>query len=97
MSVIMNPQFSNPNAIAKVGEEIYGTLRTELESAEHGKFVAINIETRKYYLGDNPEESLEKAKQAEPNGIFHLVRVGYPGAFRISHAIQRSSDNWLFQ
>jgi hypothetical protein len=97
MPTTMNPQFSNPNAIAGAGEEIYKTLRAELEASQHGKFVAISIESKAYYIGDSPEEALEKAKAAEPQGIFHLVRVGFPGAFRISHAIQKSPSNWLFQ
>lgn len=93
----MNPRFSNPNAIAEAGEEIYSALRAELEATQHGKFVAINIESKKFYLGDSPEEALQTAKAAEPQGVFHLIRVGFAGAFRIGHAIQRSNSNWLFQ
>lgn len=97
MPATMNPKFSNPNAIAEAGEKIYASLRADLESTQHGKFVAINIESKAHYLGDNPEEALETAKAAEPQGVFHLIRVGFPGAFRISHAIQKSPSNWLFQ
>jgi len=97
MPTLMNPHFSNPNAIAAAGEEIYRPLRAELEVSQHGKFIAISIESRKHFIGDSPEAVLENAKIAEPHGIFHLIRIGYPGAFRISHAIQKSDSNWLFQ
>jgi hypothetical protein len=97
MPQTMSPPFSNPQAIAQAGEEIYSAIRPELEATQNGKFVAISITTKAYYVGDEPEEALEKARAAEPHGVFHLVKVGSPGAFRISHALQQPNRNWLFQ
>jgi hypothetical protein len=93
----VNAHFFNPNTIANAGEEIYKKLRADLEASHRGEFVAIGIDTKKFYLGANPEEALQTARAAEPNGVFHLIRVGFPGAFRISHAIQRTDSSRLFQ
>ena len=62
-----------------------------------GEFVAIGIDTKHYYLGNNPEEALQTARAAEPNGVFHLIRVGFPGAFRISHAVRRTDSSAAWQ
>ena len=90
-------QFSNPIAIAEAGEQMYNPLRADLEANHRGKFVAIDVKTGAYYLGDGAEEALEAARSAEPLGMFHLIRIGFAGAFQISHAFQRTNFDWLSQ
>jgi len=90
-------RFPNPKAIAEAGEEIYNSLRADLETNHRGRFVAINVNTGTYHLGDSAEEAVEKARNAEPEDLFHLIRVGFPGAFQVSHALQRASSDWLSQ
>ena len=93
----MATMLSNPKSIAEAGERFYDALREDLEANHKGRFVAINVATGSYYLGDGAEEALESARKAEPQGYFHLIRIGFPGAFQISHAFQRSSSDWLSQ
>jgi len=96
-TTIMTPQFQNPRAIAAAGEEIYKSIQNELERDHRGEFVAVNVKTKTYHLGDTAESALENAKNAEPAGLFHLIRVGFSGAFQISHAFQRPNSDWLSQ
>src|ERR1039458_10859101 len=88
--------FSNPKSIADAGERIYQELKTQLESEHAGQFIAINVASAQYQVGDSPEEALEAAKAADPKGLFHLIRVGFPGAFQISYAIRAPGPDWLF-
>lgn len=88
---------SNPRAIAEAGERFYEPLRADFEANHKGKFLAINVETGKTYLGNGAEEALESARAAEPTALFHLIRVGFPSAFQISHAFQRTNSDWLSQ
>jgi hypothetical protein len=77
---------SNPQEVADVGERIYRERYKEAyERNSPGQFVAINVENGKAYLGVQPEEALERARSESPKGVFHLIRVGSPGAFRVSH------------
>ena len=92
----MNSQYSNPTAIAKIGETLYETLRGDLEATSVGKFVAINVKDGQYCVGDNPEEALQGAKNVCPDGLFHLIRIGFPGAFQISYAFQQTHPDWIF-
>jgi hypothetical protein len=94
----MNPSTpSNPTALADLGEKIYNEdYRKDYETLHTGKFVVVNIRTRAATLGDTPEQALQNAKQHDPSGLFHLIKVGSAGAFRVSYASHAVSD-WLSQ
>jgi len=97
MSTI-NPQIpSNPKTIAETGERIYNEkYRAQFELEHVGKFVAINVRTEHATLSETPEGALEEAKKIDPSGVFHLIKVGSAGAFRVSYAIHDNND-WLYQ
>jgi hypothetical protein len=92
-----SPPPSNPKAIAERGEEIYRDKYKESYEREHpGQFVAIDITTEKDYAANTPEAALEAARADSPTGLFHLIQVGFSGAFRVSYADHATMD-WLFQ
>jgi len=97
--VTMGINLSNPKAVADLGEKIYAErYKTEYEQAHSGWFVAIDVLTGKAYLSENSEGALEMARQGAPRGIFHLVQVGRPGAFRVGRTRQSNADlAWLFR
>lgn len=59
-------------------------LKTKLEKKYLGKFVAIEVGSGKYFIGDTLEEALEKAKKKFPDKIFHSIKIGSPGIFTSS-------------
>jgi len=81
------PETSLPAAppakyIAERGEAIYAEkYRAELEERSQGKFVAVHIVSGDATLGDTGEEALRVALEKEPDGFFHLIRVGHQAAF----------------
>ncbi len=84
----------SPEKIAEVGESIYAErYQTQLESDERGHFIAVDVTSGEGYVADYPEQALQKARTASPNGIFHLIRIGAPGAFRVSFGLTRH-DFW---
>ena len=92
---LMNAQFSNPKQIADAGERIYRTkFQQELEKTANGKFVAIDVIAGTASVRETPEQALNAAKKEDPKGLFHLIRVGFSGAFRLNHASKDSTD-WL--
>jgi len=97
MAAMHSDPFLHPKAIAETGEKIYrDKYRKDLEATQLGKFVAIDVETQAAYLGDTSEEALSSARDASPKGVFHLIRIGAPGAFRVSYSSHANVD-WLFQ
>lgn len=91
------PQFTNPRAIAAAGERFYDAQRLSLEAEHHGEFAAVNVSSGQIYLGKTPEEALSSAKGADIKGLFHLIRVGFTGAFQVSYASQKTDSDWLFR
>lgn len=84
----MDNLLNNPKAIAELGEKIYRErYQGEFEKTNLGRFVAIDVKSGVAYLGDSPESTFEAAKKGSPDGIFHLVKVGSPGAFRLSYSL----------
>jgi uncharacterized membrane-anchored protein len=85
-----------PKETAQKGQRIYDEkLKDKLESVALDKYVAIDIKTEDYFVGETPEEALESAKTKNPKGIFYLVRVGHKGAFRLNSYISHETD-WKF-
>ncbi len=88
---------TDPKKMAERGERIYqDKYKTAYEEEHWGKFLAIDVTSEKAYLGDTPEEALLTARREAPKGVFHLIRVGHTGAFRVSHSDHNNAKrNWL--
>ncbi|MDA2912943.1 hypothetical protein MYX77_03105 [Acidobacteriia bacterium AH_259_A11_L15] len=90
-------KLTNPKEIGKRGEEIYESKYKQTFEAEHiGKFVAIEIYSQRAFVDETPGQVLEKAQKEMPDGLFHLIKVGSPGAFRLSYTSDADTD-WLFR
>ena len=86
MSPTMAP--IDPKAMSKRGLEIYREkYQAEFEANQRSKFAAIDLQTGAASLGDHADEALEKARAANLHGMFHLVKVGFPAAFRFSNPV----------
>lgn len=92
----MPQQFTNPQEIAEAGQRIFDKRRHEFETLYPGQFVVIDIETEAFYPAPHPEEALSKAREANPRGKFHLIKVGSAGAFRVSYSLN-ARRQWLFR
>lgn len=76
---------SSPSKIVEAGERIYSEhYKAEFERDRFGQFVAIDISTGEAYPAEFPEEALLAARAKAPTGVFHLIRIGFPGAFKLS-------------
>ncbi|MEW5701861.1 MAG: hypothetical protein AB1792_06495 [Candidatus Zixiibacteriota bacterium] len=74
-----------PDERAQRGREIYATkLKAILEPNYIGLYVAIEVQSGDYYLGDSPEEAVASAESSRPGGVFHLMRVGFGGAYHLT-------------
>lgn len=64
-------------------------LRGELEPENEGRFLAVDPDSENYFLGDTDVEALTAAREAMPDSLFYLVRVGYGTAHAIGgHAVR---------
>lgn len=76
---------TNPGEIAHAGEAIYkAKYAAEYEQLYDGKFVVIDVTDERAYLGVYAEGALGDARRQSPHGVFHLMKVGAPGAFKVT-------------
>ncbi len=75
-----NEEFIKKADIQKIAEEgakIYEQIKVNYEPKDNGKFLAIDIDSKKTYLGNTSAEALELAKQNHPNKVFYVVKIGF--------------------
>ena len=73
-----------PTEIAQKGTQVYQKISKQIEKDHLGDFVAIEVESGKYFLGQTQIEAIEKAKKSYPTKIFYLMKVGFPTAVTFS-------------
>ena len=87
---------STPTKIAEAANKIYQENFQETYEISHkGKYVAIDIRSGLAHLGDSSDDALEKARKDAPHGVFHLIRVGSPAAFKATRFTEHQ-DDWLW-
>ncbi len=73
----------NLEGLGEKAEEIYEhKLKKKLEPKHKGKMIAIEVDSGKYFMGDDLAEARRKAKSVFPDKIFYFMRVGYKAAFK---------------
>ena len=63
--------------IAEEGSKIYQEIKSQYDPKEKGKFLAIDIESKKTYLGSTSAEAVEAARKNHPNKIFYVIKIGF--------------------
>lgn len=90
---------TDPGKIADAAEKMYEErYRKELEESYSGQFVVIDVKSGEAYRGEFAEDALTLARKRSPYGVFHLIRIGSPGAFRVSYVGQHTASwNWTLR
>jgi hypothetical protein len=52
----------------------------------NGKFLAIDIESKDVYLADDGAQAVELARQAHPNKVFYLIKIGHESAETVARS-----------
>lgn len=70
--------------IARRGREIYERdIRREVESAQRGRFLALDVRSGDYEIADDDLEASEKLLERRPDALLYGLRVGERAAYRI--------------
>ncbi|MBI5222579.1 MAG: hypothetical protein HY980_03740 [Candidatus Magasanikbacteria bacterium] len=73
-----------PAEIAQKGIRVYQKISKQIEKNHSGDFVAIEVESGGYFLGQTQMEAIEKAKKRFPTKIFYLMKIGFPAVVTFS-------------
>lgn len=75
-----------PQEIAQQGERLYQErFRVDYEKKYPGKYLALDITSEEAILADTPEGALAAAEKKNPQGFFHIVKIGSPGVYRVGY------------
>ena len=81
MTNLNDPRLEN---LVERSESFYEShLKDLLEPDQKGQFLAIEPDTKSYFLGRTGTEAISKARQALPDKLFFLMRVGYEAAHSV--------------
>ena len=70
--------------VARRAKQLYEEkLRAKLESTNMNDFVAIEPESRDYFLADTFDAAVKAARSKHPSRLSHTIRIGHRAAFHI--------------
>ena len=76
--------YPDPEKIANVGRRIYANrYQTEFEARYPGQIVAIDVSSERAFVASSVEEAVERGHRANPTSLFHVLKVGAPGVYRM--------------
>jgi hypothetical protein len=82
--MIRQPRYSVEEH-TRLGEEIYERqIRSQLDPAQHGKIVAINVDTGDFEVADDGLTAANRLLANRPDAQIWCVRIGYPAVHRCS-------------
>jgi hypothetical protein len=85
MSTLRKEDAAVADELVESGQRFYDEhLRDRLEPEHAGRYVAIEPNSGRYFLADTGTEALLEARQALPEGLFYLARVGHSAADTLS-------------
>jgi hypothetical protein len=63
--------------IAANGEKIYEEIKSRYEPKHNGKFLAIDTETGKVYLGETSLQASQIARTDKAETVFYIKKIGF--------------------
>ncbi len=80
--VVRQPRYSKEE-FATIGDRIYETqVRPMVEAGNHGRIVAIDIETGAFELADDTMTAARRLRERIPDAQTWVVRIGYRAVHR---------------
>ncbi len=84
---------SSPQRISERAVEIYNGLDDAIKKAHAGHFMVVDVKSGQHYIAEFSEDAFQLARKDAPHGIFHLIRIGAPSAFKVSFSTGHD-PNW---
>jgi hypothetical protein len=79
---VRQPRYSREE-FAQRGDQIYqNEIRQKVETDNHGKIVAIDIETGAFELAESPMLAVDRLYERNPDAQPWVIRIGYRAVFR---------------
>lgn len=77
------PRFTATEIASRARTLYESDIRAKVEPENQGKYLAVDVETGKYEVGDDYAVLVQRLRARHPDPAIHVMRVGYPAAGRI--------------
>jgi len=67
--------------VSRKGRQLFAALDPELSRTYRGQFVAIEVDSGDYFIGETAMEANQKTRAKHPEKVFFLGKIGYRTAF----------------
>ncbi len=74
----------NIEKIASEGQKIYQKIKAQYEPQMNGKYLAIEVESKKVFLAQTGAEAVAKALKKFPKKYFFVLKIGFTTAESIA-------------
>ena len=68
--------------ISRKGRDLFQKLDAELREKYHGKFIAIEVDSGDYFIGERGIDASMKGKEKYPDKLFYVGRIGHRAAIK---------------
>jgi hypothetical protein len=68
---------------ARMAAEMYEKVRPVVEPGNHGKILAVDVDSGDYELGDDMTSPVDRLLARHPDAQIWRFRIGYPYVYRI--------------
>jgi hypothetical protein len=88
---VRQPRYSKEE-FAQRGDALYESqIRSQVEEENHGKIVAIDIETGAFEIAEAPRIAVDRLYDRYPDAQPWVIRIGHRAVFRIGSQSLRQS------
>jgi hypothetical protein len=88
---VRQPKYSKEEFAQRGGEIYESQVRQQVENGNHGKMVAIDIETGAFEVADAPRIAVDRLYDRYPDAQPWVIRIGHRAVFRIGSQSLRQS------
>ena len=67
--------------IARKGQRVLDAIQGRFEEKDYGKFVAVDVDSGEYFLGETAIDATREARAKHPGKLFFLGRIGCRTAY----------------
>ena len=83
MTIVTKPPDFSLDKFVERAKQIYKErYQMEFEKLYKNKYVAIEVDSGDYFIGDSEMEAYHKASARYPGKFFHLIWIGHKAAYK---------------
>lgn len=66
----------NISSLSKIAESIYDDIPDVIKEENSGRFIAIELHSKEYFIGESKDEAVQHARKKYPDELMFIRRIG---------------------